>query len=432
MRVDLILKNAGVIDESGTFFTGKNLLIHQGKIYQVTDELPAEIETAEVMDCSQYIISPGLVNLHTHSPMNLFRGLAEDVSIEDWFNLEIWPYERNMTADHASAGTMAAIYEMLDAGVTAFADHYMFPEAIIHAVQQTGIRCDLAPTLFGVSESFEKDLAEAGELVRKYQGHNSRLALRLGPHSPYTCSPEQLKEVADVAKELKTGIHIHISETEQQLKDSMKRFGKTPFQVLAEAGGFEVPVIVAHGLWIQPEDRKLLTRETAIAMSPKTYLKLAMGQGHLWNGPEELPLAVGTDGAASSNSLNPLEQVRLFGLLGKHFSQDATQFSCKSLWKILMAGHGALPFNTGKVKAGAEADLVFWDLSSPGVMPVHNPLAAILYSSSNQQVRHVMVGGQWVKFDGWVKMDEKAVQQELMEKSQHMMKLGKGKTPLQF
>jgi 5-methylthioadenosine/S-adenosylhomocysteine deaminase len=141
---------------------------------------------------------------------------------------------------------------------------------------------------------------------------------------------------------------------------------------------------------------------------------------------------VGTDGAASSNSLNPLEQVRLFGLLGKHFSQDATQFNCKSLWKILMAGHGALPFNTGKMKAGTEADLVFWDLASPGVMPVHNPLAAILYSSSNQQVRHVMVGGQWVKFDGWVKMDEKAVRQELMEKSQHMMKLGKGKTPLQF
>ncbi|MDW7670142.1 MAG: amidohydrolase family protein [Bacillota bacterium] len=432
MKTDWLLQNAGIIDETGTFFIRKHLLIHQGKVGELLDEIPNDAAEDQTLDCSGLIITPGLVNLHTHSPMTLFRGLAEDVTIEDWFNREIWPYEKNMNASRAYAGAMAAIYEMIDYGVTAFADHYMFPEAIIQAVLDTGIRCDLAPTLFGVSETFVRDLQQTAALIQHHQGTNDRLSLRLGPHAPYTCQPVQLKAIIDVARVLETGIHIHISETRQQVADSLHQYEKTPFEILAEAGGLDVPAILAHGLWIQPEDRHLLSPDTTLAISPKTYLKLAMGQGHLWDKPQELPLAAGTDGAASSNTLNPIEQIQLFGLLGKHFGENATHFTTRELWQILMRGHQALPFHTGKLQPGMQADLVFWDLAHPGVMPVHDPLAAILYSSSKQQVKHVMIGGRWVKQEGRVCIDAQNIMDQMREKIQEIMAMGKGQAPIRF
>ncbi|MEN1759840.1 amidohydrolase family protein [Anoxynatronum sibiricum] len=435
VKADVILKNAGILDETGTFYTAKTLVIHKGDITAIVDagEMKGVDETgAEVVDCSQLVITPGLVNLHTHSPMTLFRGLAEDVSIDDWFNREIWPYEKNLQASHVHAGALAAIYEMINCGVTAFADHYMFPEAIMQAVMESPIRCDLAPTLFGLSDTIETEMEACRSLIKEHQHTNSRLALRVGPHAPYTCPPPVLKTMVAMAKELNTGIHLHVSETAAQVKESLKVYGKTPFQMVAEAGGFDVPVIIAHGLWIMPEDRLLLSEATTIAVSPKTYLKLAMGHGHLWDDSMSLPLASGTDGAASSNTLDPLEQVRLFGLLGKHFHQDATHFGCQTLWKILMRGHEALPFQSGKIAVGAAADLTLWQLTQPGVAPVHHPLAAILYSSGPQQVAHVMVEGKWAKKDGRVNMNHHHVKNMLTEASNHLMTLGKGSIPFTF
>ncbi len=432
MKVDFLLKSASVIDETGTFFKGKNLIINKDEIIDVSSEIKNDYDPATVLDCENFIITPGLVNLHTHSPMTLFRGIAEDVSIEDWFNREIWPYEKNMTEDHAYAGALTAIYEMLSYGVTAFADHYMFPEAIIKAVIETGIRCDLAPTLFGLNVSFQDDVQMTVKLIEKYQHKHEGLSLRFGPHSPYTCTPEQLKQVVDVAKEMDVGIHLHVSETRQQVKDSINQYGLTPFQVVANAGGFEVPAIVAHGLWVAPEDRQLLTPSTTIAVSPKTYMKLAMGAGNIWNESKELPLAIGTDGAASSNTLNPLEQARLYGLMGKWLKEEATGQTLKEIWQMIMKGHEALPFKTGKIQAGWKADLVFWDLTHPTTMPLHNPLAALLYSSGKEQAKHVMIAGRWAKYDGKVKMNLENIKHNMLKATKDLLKKGKGSASIRF
>jgi len=432
MKVDLLLKNAGVIDETGTFFKGKNITINKGDIINVSSELQKEYEPADELDATNLIITPGLVNLHTHSPMTLFRGIAEDVSIDDWFNKEIWPYEKNMTEKHAYVGALAAIYEMLDHGVTAFADHYMFPESIIKAVLESGIRCDLAPTLFGLSDSFQDDVEHSVGLIKKYQHNHEGLSLRFGPHSPYTCSYEQIKQVVDLAKDLKVGIHLHVSETREQVIDSLKRHGKTPFQIIAEAGCFQVPIIVAHGLWVTPEDRQLLTPSTHFAVSPKTYMKLAMGSGHIWENPEALPLAIGTDGAASSNTLNPLEQASYYGLLGKLLKEDATSYPLKMIWQMIMKGHTALPFKTGRICPGHKADLVFWDLDHPSTMPLHNPLASILYSSSRKQIKHVMIAGHWVKYEGKVAMDANGIEKQMREATEDLLEKGKGKAAITF
>jgi 5-methylthioadenosine/S-adenosylhomocysteine deaminase len=191
-------------------------------------------------------------------------------------------------------------------------------------------------------------------------------------------------------------LHIHVSETEAQVDESEKQYGASPFGRLHTAGAFDLNLIVAHGLWVKESDLKYMRSNTWFAASPKTYMKLAMGEGGLWQYWRQLNLATGTDGAASSNTQSPLEQLRLFGLIGKQrFGAD--RFTVPELWRILMAGHDALGFHTGRVAAGYQADLVVWDLEQPNTAPVHNPMAAIIYSADARNVRDVVVHGKVLK-----------------------------------
>ena len=241
MANDMLLKNAQCIDHTGKLSEPLYIGIVNGRISWIAENEELFQEPVDTLDCSDLIVTPGLVNLHTHSPMSLFRGMAEDVQIDDWFNREIWPLEKNMDESQAFAGALASCYEMINAGVTAFADHYLFPESIIFAILESGVRGDLAPTLFGVSDTFQDDLRTSIRLMDKYQHKNPCFSMRFGPHSPYTCQPHQLKEIIQAAKSFNTGIHIHLSETKQQVKNSLNTYGKTPFQILDEAGGFSVP-----------------------------------------------------------------------------------------------------------------------------------------------------------------------------------------------
>lgn len=429
MEGNLTLKNANIINEEGNVSRGKNLYIKDGKISSISEEFIHDTE--EILDCSTLFVTPGLVNLHTHSPMNIFKGIAEDVSIDDWFNSEIWPYESKMTKEDTYYGTMLSIVEMVDNGVTAFADHYFNADMICDAVIETGIRGDIAPTLFGMADDFNEQLEVVTSLIERRGNENSRLKLRFGPHSPYTCSMEALKKIIDRAKKLDLGIHIHMSETREQVEDSIKNSGQTPFEILYNAGGFDIPVIAAHGLWIREEELKYIGEETYFAISPKTYMKLSMGMGKIWDYNNKLKLCTGTDGAASSNTLNPLEQVRLYGLLGKMFN-NSTDFTLEELWQLLMRGHKALNFNTGCIKPGYEADLVLWDLQKPNTMPVYNPLAAIIYSSDSRNILHSMVGGRFIKRDGRVLLDEKYIIKKAYEHSIDIIGRGKGKTKIVF
>jgi len=438
MKTNYILRNAKVINGDGQLDPNVDIFVKDGKIIKtiIAGKLDnrdiACLEDAEVIDCTDRFVTPGFVNLHTHSAMNIFKGIAEDVHIDDWFNREIFPYESKMKAEHVYAGAMAAVMEMINNGVTAFADHYFFAEKICDVIEATGIRGDIAPTIFGMSENFEEQLESISRLIEKRNGRSENLKLRMGPHAPYTCPGDTLKRIVEQAKQLKVGIHIHVSETKKQVGDSLLEYGKTPFEVLYDAGGFELPVIIAHGLWIMDGDRRFLNSNTHIAVSPKTYMKLSMGVGTIWTKAAELPLCTGTDGAASSNSLDPLEQGRLYALMGKMINGDATAFALKDIWKMLMRGHKALNFNTGEIKEGFNADLLIWDLDQYNTTIVHNPLAAIIYSANAQNITHTMVAGKFLKKDGKVVVDKEETVNKLILASQEILSVGKGKTSIVF
>lgn len=419
-----VLNHCTLLDEEGDFHFNKTIIISNGIIEQITDEL------IDGEDCSGLIISPSLVNCHTHAAMNIFKGIAEDVHIDAWFNEEIWPYESKMEENDVRVGTKLAIAEMLNNGVTAFADHYFSPLSIIEAVNETHIKADIAITLFSQFPGYEEQLKQAVNLIKNNK--HEKIHLRLGPHSPYTCSIESLYEMSDWAKKLNCGLHLHVSETQRQVDDSLNLHQKTPLQIIYETGCLEVPCIIGHGLYIHPNEKKYLSKDTLIALSPKTYQKLAMGTGYVWDNIDDIHYGIGTDGAASSNTLSPIEQVRTLALLHKHERNDSTLSNVKSIWKLLMNGHKAFTFNSGQLKVGSSADLVFWDLNRINTSPLYNPLASIIYSSDASNIKAVMINGEYVKEDYHLKLDEESLLNEVQMCVNLLLERGKGKAKIEF
>jgi 5-methylthioadenosine/S-adenosylhomocysteine deaminase len=426
----ILLKNGNIIAEEGKIKYNQNICVSDGKIEKIADEV--QDGDYEEIDCTGMYITPGFVNMHTHSPMNIMKGIAEDISIDNWFNEKIFPYESKLEAEDVYWGTVIAAQEMINNGVTAFADHYFSQESVYKAVADTGIRGDIAPTIFGLAADYEQQLNDAVSFVEKYNGTNSRIKLRLGPHAPYTCPGDKLKEIVEAAKKLGVGLHIHISETEQQVVDSIKLTGKTPVEVFYESGGFEVDTIIAHGLWTTKEDLKYVSDNAVFALCPKTYMKLSMGNGSIYELNKEINYSFGTDGAASSNTLNPLEQARLFALNGKFIGGDATEYKTIDIWKALMNGHKALKFNTGRMEEGCEADLIIWDLSMANTSPVYDPLTAIIYSSESSNIRYTMVQGEFLKYDGKLKADMNHIINKVNEIQKKILERGKGKSKVSY
>ncbi len=426
----ILLKNGNIIDEDGNLEKNLSIYIDNGKIAGISRE--EENEGYEVIDCTGLYVTPGFVNLHTHSPMNILKGIAEDISIDNWFNEKIFPYESKLKTEDVYWGAVIAAAEMINNGVTAFADHYFCQESVYRAVADIGIRGDIAPTIFGLADDYEQQLKDAVNFVEDYQGKNSRISLRLGPHAPYTCPGDKLKEIVDAAKELKTGIHIHVSETKEQVDESMRLTGKTPVEVLYESGGFDIDVIIAHGLWTTKEDLKYISDKAMFAFSPKTYMKLSMGQGNIYKLKNEINYSFGTDGAASSNTLSPLEQARLFALNGKFISGNATTFETKEIWRQLMKGHDAFKFNTGKIAEGREADLLIWNLDAVNTFPVYDPLTSIIYSSDASNIRYTMIQGEFLKYDGILKADIRSIIKKAGEIQREILERGKGKSKVSY
>lgn len=430
MTKNTILKSGNIIDEYGYLVENIDIYISNGKIEKLCKG--EDTKGYDILDCTGNYITPSFVNLHAHSPMNILKGIAEDVTIDDWFNKKIFPYESKLKPEEIYWGTMLASVEMINNGVTAFADHYFSQESVYKAIEDTGIRGDIAPTIFGLAVDYKDQLKSAQNFINKYKGKSSKINLRFGPHAPYTCPGEILKEIVDIAKELNVGIHIHVSETKEQVEDSLRLTGKTPIEVLHDSGAFDINVIIAHGLWTTENDLKYINNNAILALCPKTYMKLSMGQGNIYKLKDNINYSFGTDGAASSNTLSPLEQARLFALNGKFVLDNAENFDVVEIWKALMNGHNALNFNTGKIKKGYDADLLIWDLNMVNTLPVYNPLTSIIYSSDSNNIRYTMVQGEFLKYDGKLKADMKVILEKVNEIQKDIIERGTGKSRIKY
>lgn len=394
---------------SSILLKGGDILCADGQVRQadivikdsVITQIGSGVDTAgRVIDCQNKLIIPGFVNTHTHAAMTLFRSYADDMLLMDWLQTKIWPAEENLTADDVYWGTQLAIAEMIKSGTTCFADMYFFMPDVAKAVAESGIRAMLSRGMAGVAPTANQALAESENFYKEW--HNAadgRITVMLGPHAPYTCPPDYLKKVTALADKLEAEIHIHLSETAGEVAECHKQYGKSPIALMQELGVLDHGVLAAHCVHVSPADIDIMKeKKVRVAHNPGSNMKLASGIAPV---PDMLQAGIcvglGTDGAASNNNLDMLEEVRLAAMLHKVQRLDPLAIPAHTAVDMATAkGAEALGLGniTGKIQTHYKADLAIFDMQQPHWYPRHDRLSLLTYAASGRDVHTVIVDGK--------------------------------------
>lgn len=382
-------------------------------------------EGARVLDGRGKLCLPGLVNAHCHAAMTLLRGYADDMRLMPWLTEKIWPLEARLTGEDVYWGTLLACAEMLRAGITAFADMYFFMDEAARACADAGIRASLSVGMIaageggGVAPDAWDKLERAAEFCRRWEGAaGGRITTMLGPHAPYTCPPDFLRRVVEMAGELDVAIHIHLSETEGEVRRCRQEHGCSPVQLMEAVGLFSRPVLAAHCVHVDEADLSVLARmRGGVAHNPLSNMKLASGvapvAAMLAAG---VPVALGTDGAASTNALGLFEEMRACSLLQKVTTGDPTAMPAREVLELATVGGAralGLEGRVGLLAPGYAADLVLLRLDEPRLTPLHDPWSLAVYSAQDGDVDTVLVDGRVVVEGGrLLTVDEEEVRRE--------------------
>jgi 5-methylthioadenosine/S-adenosylhomocysteine deaminase len=371
-----------------------------GERIEAVGDIPAGFVAERVLDCTNKLVMPGFINTHTHAAMTLFRSYADDMALMEWLQTKIWPAEAGLTGDDVYWGTMLAIAEMIRGGTTAFADMYFFMNDVAKAVDQSGIRACLARGMAGVAPTAQEALVESEAFYREWHGGaDGRITVMLGPHAPYTCPPDYIKKVTALAAKLGSEIHIHLSETKGEVENCLKEHGKSPIALMNDLGLFEHGVLAAHCVHLSPEDIEIMkAKKVRVAHNPGSNMKLASGVAPV---PALLtagvPVGLGTDGTASNNNLDMLEEARLAAMLHKVNTFDPLVIPASQAVEMATSQGAAvlgLSGVTGRVAPGYKADLTIFDMSSPQWYPRHDRLSLLTYAAAAADVHSVMVDGK--------------------------------------
>lgn len=397
----LVLENCDVLDFKGgksEFRLNHDIWVEGNRIVKIapTGE-DQDWSGIEHIDASGMLAVPGMINTHAHVPMVLFRGVAEDVPLTEWFNDYIFPMESNLTPEDVYWGALLGIAEMIEAGITYVADHYFYMDQVAEAVQTGGIRANLAWAVFE-HNGLDK-LKETTDFIRRWQGQaDGRIKTWLGPHSPYLCGPEFLRTCAQIAKEMDIGVHIHAAETREQVEGSLAQYQKTPIQVLLDAGILDRPTILAHCLYPTEEDLKIIANHPAgIGQAPKTYLRAGTGLSDIEKYREHhIPIGLASDGAASNSTLDLFEQMRLMALIQKFTSGDARAAPLDEILHIAFQGGAEVcrEPELGALQPGKLADIVLLRQDRAANIPRINPAANLVYSLGAGDVDTVICNGK--------------------------------------
>ncbi len=411
---DLLLINAIVLtmDEEMHQYEPGAAAISGESLLAVGSE--AEIRKAfsatQVVDCGGKVLMPGLVNAHTHAPMTLLRGLADDLRLDVWLQGFMWPVEREFVSpDFVRLGTQLACAEMIRSGVTCFADMYYFEEDVAKATAAAGLRAVCSQTVLKFPSpdavSYEDSLAAAREFIEHWKGH-TLITPSVAPHAPYTCTPEILHASAQLAAEFDVPLHTHIAETALEVENMRRENGMPVVPYVKKQGLFDAKVLAAHCIHIdEGEMRTLLHAGAGVAHNPSSNLKLASGFASIQKMLNlGLNVGIGTDGSASNNDLDMFEEVRLAAFVAKTVSNDPTAVPAATALKMgTLLGARALHLGsvTGSLEPGKRADLILVDISALHNSPrfrrdADNVYSQLVYAGKSTDVTDVMVNGKWL------------------------------------
>ncbi len=372
--------------------------------YAGPEDSAPQIKVDRVIDAQGGIIAPGFVNTHTHVPMTMMRGYADDIALMDWLQNHIWPAEERLTDEAVYWGSMLAMCELAAGGITSFSDMYNFNAQIAKAAGDAGLRALIAVAVLDIDGNGDVRLKRAEEFFETVRGYE-RISAAIGPHAEYTVSPGMFRKIRDLAAKLNSRIHVHISETEGEHEDSIKRHGKTPIALLESLGVLDLPVMAAHCVWVSDEDIDIMARHNVSVMScPGSNLKLGSGIPRAARMLERgVNVSCATDGAASNNNLSMMEEMTLTALLQKGINRDPALIPAKTALRIAtINGAKAIGLSdiTGSLEAGKQADLIIVDTSGVRYCPRANLLNHLVYSGCDTDVKLTMVGGSIIYENG--------------------------------
>ena len=398
----ILIKNALILSPNTDFSEKQSILIKDDKIHEIGENISDE-NVSKVIDAEGKIALPGLVNTHTHLSMTLFRGLADDLSLDSWLNDHIWPMEANLNGKYCYIGALLGAVELIKSGTTTFCDMYFYMEDVARAVEDAGIRACLSYGMIDFGDE-DKRKAEIDENLNLFKNCNNmadgRIKVFLGPHSPYTASKELLIKSRQIADEYNMKIHIHVSETQKEITDSLNEKGLRPFEYLDEIGFLGPDVIAAHCVWLDDREIDIIKKhDVKISHNPCSNMKLASGIAPISKLIEnDICVGIGTDGASSNNNLDLIEELKTASLLQKVSTLDPKVLNSDdalAMGTINGARLLGLENEIGSIEVGKKADIILIDTNAPNMTPQSSTLSSnVIYSANGSNVDTTICNGK--------------------------------------
>lgn len=430
----LLLDAAHIVtqDDSRTQWQEASIAINAGTICAIgpREKLHQEWQADSCKQLGNVLLMPGLVNAHTHAAMTFLRGFADDMPLMEWLTTRIFPVEQHLSEEIVYAGSLLGYAEMLRTGTTACLDMYLIEKAFFRAADISGIRCRGGQVLFGFPSPHCPDYKHGLEIARSHAAefkHHDRLQVVISPHSVYTTTPEILTECRDVAKELDLPLHIHLAETAAETAECCKMWGKAPLPYCEDLGLLTPRTTLAHVVDVRSEDLYILARSGAVvAHNPSSNMKLASGIAPISAMlARHIPVALGTDGAASNNRLNIFTEMGRAALLHKVAHHDPTALPAQQVLDMATRGGAAAMHDPrlGKLVVGGPADIIALDCDAPNMQPMFEPVSHIVYAATGMEVCMTMIAGEIVYENGrMTRFDYPALLQEIATIAQWVRK----------
>jgi len=380
-----------------------DILIKGNRIVKIADGINESADT--IIDGTNKLVMPGLMNGHTHAAMTLMRGYSDDLPVKEWLETKIWPLEATLTEEDVYWGTKLACLEMIRTGTTFFNDMYWHYQGTARAVDEMGLRATISPVFldFFDPEKAKQHRRNNEQWFTEINQFSDRVRFIFGPHAIYSVSPDSLKWIREFATEKKVKIHIHLSETEQEVQDCLKRSGKRPVEYLDELGFLDNDVLAAHAIWLNEREMDILKdKQVNVIHNPISNMKLCSGIFKYTKIRQKgIRVLLGTDGCASNNNLDLFEEMKIASILDKLISGDPTSMPPPEVLDMttINAAH-AFDIDCGEIKENKLADLILVNLNSISMQPLYHAESNLIYSMNGYNVNTTICDGKILMQNG--------------------------------
>lgn len=442
-EVNTIITNGIIVtvDSVGSIYPNGAIAIDGDQIVAIGNsaDINNKYRSENVIDAKGKIVMPGLINCHTHLSMTLFRGLADDLQLQDWLTKYIFPAEADfMNAENVELGAQLAMIEMIHSGTTTFNDMYFFEDKVAQVAKKIGMRGVVSESLIDLptpnSKNSDDGIAYIRKMVEKYK-NDSLITVGLAVHSPYTCGPELIKKAKKVARDLNLLFNMHIAETKWEVDTINTLYKMTPAEYLDKLGALDHNTIAAHGVWLTDKDIKIFAdRGVSVAHNPECNMKLSSGAAPVTKMLSmNCNVGLGTDGVASNNNLNMFEELHTMALLAKLSTGNPTSIPAETAIRVATINGAKLlrkQKEIGSLEVGKKADIIIINAAKPNTTPLYNVYSTLVYAIDGNDVTDVMINGKFVMRNAaLLNINEEEVMQNVRIKARQIAMKLKEKNP---